>query len=129
MSSLRKQGPQRERNCAHRGAAASPVARWRAALATTSTRGLWGGRPPTASMCQNEVVEISDKGAVREPDYPNWNGYVEAYFSSAWGGCVGAAGVAQATGAQANAGIFCRAAADRDRDGGLRELTLLGTRA
>src|SRR5258705_4883694 len=32
-------------------------------------------------MCQNEVVEISDKGAVREPDYPNWNGYVEAYFS------------------------------------------------
>src|SRR5260370_28697188 len=22
-------------------------------------------------VCQNEVVEISDKGAVREPDYPN----------------------------------------------------------
>jgi hypothetical protein len=36
-------------------------------------------------LCQNEVVEISDKGAVRGPDYPNWNGYVEAYFSAAWG--------------------------------------------
>jgi hypothetical protein len=31
-------------------------------------------------MYQNEVVSISDKGAVRGPHYPNWNGYVEAYF-------------------------------------------------
>jgi hypothetical protein len=31
------------------------------------------------------LLQISDKGAVREPDYPNWNGYVEAYFSVAWG--------------------------------------------
>jgi len=40
--------------------------------------------PYGIAMCQNEVVEISDKGAVREPDYPNWNGYVEAFFSAAW---------------------------------------------
>ena len=31
-------------------------------------------------MCQNEVVEISDKGAVREADYPHWNGYVKHIF-------------------------------------------------
>ena len=36
-------------------------------------------------VCQNEVVRNSFLGAVREPDYPNWNGYVEAYFSAAWG--------------------------------------------
>src|SRR5258706_15883312 len=36
-------------------------------------------------MCQNEVVEISDKGAVREPDYPHWNGNVGAFFSVARG--------------------------------------------
>ena len=41
--------------------------------------------PLRHQLCQNEVVEISDKGAVREPDYPHWNGYVEAYFSAAWG--------------------------------------------
>jgi hypothetical protein len=41
--------------------------------------------PYGIAMCQNEVVEISDKGAVREPDYPHWNGYVEAFFSAARG--------------------------------------------
>src|SRR4029453_18193762 len=40
-----------------------------------------GWTAPTASMCQNEVVEISDKGAVREPDYPNWNGYASHYWA------------------------------------------------
>ena len=31
-------------------------------------------------LCQNQVVANLNKGAVREPDYPNWNGYVEALF-------------------------------------------------
>ncbi len=39
--------------------------------------------PYGIALCQNEVVEISDKGAVRGPDYPHWNGYVEAFFSVA----------------------------------------------
>src|ERR1700692_3164331 len=77
-------------------------------------------------MCQNEVVEISDKGAVREPDYPNWNGYVEAYFSAARGGCRGAAGAAQEAATQPGAGVFCQAAANRYRDGGVRGGALLG---
>src|SRR5476649_1979937 len=33
--------------------------------------------------------------SVREPDYPNWNGYVEAFFSTARGRCRRAAGTAQ----------------------------------
>jgi hypothetical protein len=34
----------------------------------------WGGRPPTASLCQTEVVaDSSDKGAVRDEDYPHWD--------------------------------------------------------
>jgi hypothetical protein len=41
------------------------------------------------------LLQISDKGAVREPDYPHWNGYVEAFFSAAWVGCRRAAGFAQ----------------------------------
>src|SRR5258706_9864906 len=32
------------------------------------------------------LLQISDKGAVREPDYPHWNGYVEAFFPAARGG-------------------------------------------
>src|SRR2546430_5691951 len=76
-------------------------------------------------MCQNEVVEISDKGAVREPDYPNWNGYVEAYFSAAWGCCRRAGGGAQAAPAQGRAGGFCQTAADRERGGGVRRGPLL----
>jgi hypothetical protein len=31
------------------------------------------------------LLQISDKGAVRERDYPNWHGYVEVYFSTTWG--------------------------------------------
>src|SRR6266849_1114808 len=78
-------------------------------------------------LCQNnEVVEISDKGAVREPDYPHWNGYVEAFFSAARGGCRRAAGVAQEAAAQPGVGVFCQAAANRDRAGGLRGGPLLG---
>ena len=42
--------------------------------------------PYGIKLCQIEVVEISDKGAVRGKDYPNWNGYVEAFFSIARGG-------------------------------------------
>src|SRR5258708_27938794 len=77
-------------------------------------------------LCQNEVVEISDKGAIRGPDYPHWNGYVEAYFSAARGGCRRATGVAQEAAAQRGIGVFCQAAANRDRDGGLWRGTLLG---
>jgi hypothetical protein len=41
---------------------------------------------PLRHQCARmRLLQISDKGAVREPDYPNWNGYVEAYFSVAWG--------------------------------------------
>src|SRR5712691_4817495 len=73
------------------------------------------------------LLQISDKGAVREPDYPNWNGYVEAFFSAAWGGCRRAAGVAQEAAAQRGVGVFCQAGANRYRDGGLRRGALLGT--
>src|SRR5260370_23902100 len=41
--------------------------------------------PYGISCARMRLLEISDKGAVREPDYPNWNGYVEVYFSTAWG--------------------------------------------
>src|SRR5436190_13309864 len=43
----------------------------------------WGGRPPTASMCQNEVIAISKEGD-RGEAYPNWYGHVEASLSAAW---------------------------------------------
>jgi len=66
------------------------------------------------------LLQISDKGAVREPDYPHWNGYVEAFFSAAWGGCRRAAGFAQEVAAQRGIGVFCQAAADRYRNGGVR---------
>src|SRR5882757_4231804 len=35
-------------------------------------------------MCQNEVVAISNEGAVRGEAYPNWYGHVEASLSAAW---------------------------------------------
>jgi hypothetical protein len=41
--------------------------------------------PYGISCARMRLLQISDKGAVREPDYPNWNGYVEAFFSAAWG--------------------------------------------
>src|SRR5258708_7999944 len=85
--------------------------------------------PYGISCARMRLLEISDKGAVREADYPHWNGYVEAFFSAAWGRCGGAGGVAQATWAQGGGGFFCRAAADRGRDGGLRRGALLRTRA
>src|SRR4051794_20273347 len=52
-------------------------------------RPCWGGRPPTASLCQNEavirlVVEASNKGAVRDEHYPHWHRYVQECFSIAW---------------------------------------------
>src|SRR6185437_13652131 len=75
------------------------------------------------------LLQISDKGAVREPDYPNWNGYVEAFFSASRGGCRRAAGAAQEAAAQGGVGVFCQAAADRDRDGGVRSGALLGAGA
>jgi transposase len=40
--------------------------------------------PYGISCARMRLLQISDKGAVREPDYPHWNGYVEAYFSAAW---------------------------------------------
>src|SRR5713226_9186559 len=72
------------------------------------------------------LLQISDKGAVREPDYPNWNGYVEAYFSAAWGGFGRAAGAAQEVAAPRGVGIFCQAAANGYRNGGVRGGALLG---
>src|SRR5258708_34665288 len=93
-------------------------------------RWLMGWTAPYGISCARmRLLQISDKGAVREPDYPHWNGYVEAFFSAAWGRCGGAGGVAQATWAQGDGGFFCRAAADRGRDGGLRRGALLGTGA
>src|ERR1700750_852675 len=82
--------------------------------------------PYGIALCQNEVVEISDKGAVRGPDYPHWNGYVEAFFSVARGRCRRAAGVAPEAAAQWWGGIFRQATADGDRDGGLRRFAFLG---
>jgi hypothetical protein len=41
--------------------------------------------PYGISCARMRLLQISDKGAVREPDYPHWNGYVEAFFSAAWG--------------------------------------------
>src|SRR5260221_13809145 len=85
--------------------------------------------PYGISCARMRLLEISDKGAVREADYPHWNGYVEAFFSAAWGRCGGAGGVAQVTWAQGEGGFFCRAAADRGRDCGLLRCSLLSTRA
>src|ERR1700693_4179309 len=82
--------------------------------------------PYGISCARMRLLQISDKGAVREPDYPNWNGYVEAYFSAAWGGCRRAAGVTQEVAAQPGVGIFCQAAAGRYRNGGVRRGPLLG---
>ena len=41
--------------------------------------------PYGISCARMRLLQISDKGAVREPDYPHWNGYVEEFFSAAWG--------------------------------------------
>src|SRR3984893_15409698 len=82
--------------------------------------------PYGISCARMRLLQISDKGAVREPDYPHWNGYVEAFFSAAWGGCRRAAGVAQEVAARPGIGVFCQAAADRYRNGGVRRGPLLG---
>src|ERR1700675_3183493 len=82
--------------------------------------------PYGISCARMRLLQISDKGAVREPDYPNWNGYVEAFFSAARGGCRRAAGVAQEAAAQPGGGGFCQVAADGDRNGGVRRGPLLG---
>src|ERR1700682_3240796 len=73
--------------------------------------------PYGISCARMRLLQISDKGAVRGPDYPHWNGYVEAFFSAARGGCGRAAGVAQEAAAPRGAGVFCQAAANRYRDG------------
>jgi hypothetical protein len=77
-SSLRTQGPIR------RGLSFLHWSRGLFSLLRPGVMMVWTA-PYGIAMCQNEVVEISDKGAVREPDYPHWNGYVEAYFSAARG--------------------------------------------
>src|SRR5260370_28893365 len=76
--------------------------------------------PYGISCARMRLLEISDKGAVREADYPHWNGYVEAFFSAAWGRCAGAGGVAQATWPQADRPLSCRSAAPRAPHRGLR---------
>src|SRR4030088_150329 len=85
--------------------------------------------PYGISCARMRLLQISDKGAVREPDYPHWNGYVEAYFSAARGGFGRAAGAAQEVAAERGVGVFCQAAADRYRNGGVRRGTLLGAGA
>src|ERR1700739_3721945 len=41
---------------------------------------------PLRHQCARmRLLQISDKGAVRDEDYPHWYGYVEAYFCAAWG--------------------------------------------
>ena len=40
--------------------------------------------PLRHQLCQNEVVTHPFTGAVREPDYPHWDGYVEVYFPAPW---------------------------------------------
>src|ERR1700686_4420911 len=77
-SSLRKQGPIRRGPCFERCCSTAF-----AQQGTPVVDGVDG--PLRHQLCQNEVVQISDKGAVRGPDYPHWNGYGEAYFSAAWG--------------------------------------------
>src|ERR1700679_2568272 len=85
--------------------------------------------PYGISYARMRLLQISDKGAVREPDYPNWNGYVEAYFSTARGGCRGAGGSAPEAATPPDAGVLRQAAANRARDGGVRGGALLGTGA
>src|ERR1700675_4627380 len=55
-------------------------------LCDNKHRWLMGWTAPYGISCARmRLLQISDKGAVRGPDYPHWNGYVEAYFSAAWG--------------------------------------------
>src|SRR5437660_820253 len=82
--------------------------------------------PYGISCARMRLLRISDKGAVRGPDYSNWNGYVEVFFSAARGECCRAAGAAQEAAAQGDGGVLCQAAGDGDRDGGLRGGALLG---
>src|SRR5215813_7018620 len=72
-----------------------PVITERCCENPTASDYCWGGRPPTASLGQNEVVGDSfpqTKGAVREQDYPHWHRHVQEYFCAAWSGCSRAAG-------------------------------------
>ena len=90
----------------------------------------WCGRPPTASMCQNEVVEISSKGAVHGQDYPHWHRHFEECFSTARGRRSGAGCVAaQAAGGGRSLAFFRKLEPTLDRPGGLRRRPLLGTGA
>src|ERR1700728_4832048 len=85
--------------------------------------------PYGIALCQNEVVEISDKGAVRGADYPHWHGYVEAFCSVARGRCRRAAGAAPEAATRRCVSVFREATTGRYRDGGLRCFALLGARA
>src|SRR5579871_4964278 len=85
-----------------------------------------GWTAPKASMCQNEVAKISDRGAVRGRDYPNWHRHVEALFSAAWRKRDGAGGIAEEVAAQRITAVFGKAASDGDRPGSVRRFALLG---
>src|SRR6266404_1384640 len=98
-----------------------------AIMAACTTIGMMGWTAPYGIECARmRLLQISDKGAVREPDYPHWNGYVEAFFPAARGGCRRATGAAQEAAAQPGAGVLCQAGADRYRNGGVRGGALLG---
>jgi len=83
--------------------------------------------PLTASRCARmRLLQISDKGAVREPDYPHWNGYVEAFFQLHGVDTAERPVLRRKLRRKENGRVFCQAATDRDRDGGLRCGALLG---
>src|SRR3954469_25819939 len=80
----------------------------------------WGGRPPTASTCQSEVVGDLTEEAVRGQAYPHWNGYVEADFSASRVGRRGTGCSAPAAEAQGSIEVFCEAGTDGGGAGGVR---------
>src|SRR6266404_2426563 len=80
----------------------------------------WSGRPPTASMCQDEVVAISNEGAVRGKAYPSWYGHLEASLPAAWCQRSGGGGASREAAAEADGGVFPAAGADGGGDRGLR---------
>src|SRR5882757_3455300 len=55
------------------------------ALIEGATRLMVWTAPYGIECARMRLLQISDKGAVRERDYPNWHGYVEVYFSTTWG--------------------------------------------
>src|SRR5262245_41637325 len=62
--------------------------------------------PPTASMCQNEVVRSQARETVHGRCYSHWYGYVQECFSTAWSGWKRAACAAPEAASSAGFGFF-----------------------